>query len=303
MEPPDTRDERLPGRFYDAAQHGDAIFQFERMTPPNYRVMRQFDYIDKLGHWYRVPLDVQSNATDFASIPFFLTWLVPKDGTHTPAAVLHDALIGGQKDVHYATSAPETVPDRHADYLFREAMRQTGVAWLRRWIMWAAVSLRTMTVQIKKDAATGKERQSKRWGRIAIIGSVIAVWAVLSAAMALDVPDLLSTSRDLPWIGDRPWWNEVLRALAMIAVGTAATTAVFGITLRSSRGLSAGALAGLAVGFLGLPMLASLVGVGGYFGLEWIASKLVGETRAERAQRARAGQPDERVSSVADLTD
>ena len=60
----------------------------------------------------------------------------------------------------------------------------------------------------------------------------------------------------------------------MIAVGTAAISVVFGLTLRSTRGLSAGALAGVAVGFLGLPILASLIGVGGYFVLEWIASKL-----------------------------
>jgi hypothetical protein len=275
MEAPEERDDRTPGRFYDAERRNDpAIFQFERMAPPNYRVMRQFEYVDALGHWYRVPKDVANNSTDFASIPFFLTWLVPKDGTHTPAAVLHDALIGGRKGEHYETSVPETVPDRHADYLFREAMRHSGVPWLRRWIMWAAVALRTLTVKITKDDATGIETQSKRWVRIVIVGAVIGVWAVLSAMMALDVPDVIRADRDLPWIGDQPLWNEVLRALAMIAVGTAAISTIFGLTLRSTRGFSAGALAGLAVGFLGLPMLASLIGVGGYFVLEWIASKL-----------------------------
>ncbi len=80
--------------------------------------MRQFEYVDKLGHWYRVPLDVTKNSTDFASISFFLTRLVPKDGTHTPAAVLHDVLIGGKKSTHYETAAHQTVPDKHADYLF-----------------------------------------------------------------------------------------------------------------------------------------------------------------------------------------
>lgn len=277
MEAPAVPDDRPRGHFYDAQNRtADAVFQFERMTPPNYRVMCQFEYVDKLGIWYRVPMNVAKNSTDFASIPFFLTWLVPKDGTHTPAAVLHDALIGGRKGEHYETSAPETIPDRHADYLFREAMRESGVAWLRRWIMWAAVTLRTLTVKIRKDKTSGKETQSKRWGRILVIGVVVGVWSVLSAAMALDVPDLIRADRDLPWIGARPWWNEVVRALVMIAVGTAALTVVFGITLRSVRGLSAGALTGAAVGFLGLPMLASLVGVGGYVALEWIASKLTG---------------------------
>jgi hypothetical protein len=250
-----------------------AIFQFERLEPPNYRVMRKFEYVDKLGHNYVVPMNVESNNTDFASIPFFLTWLVPKDGTHTPAAVLHDALIGGQKGVHYETSAPETIPDRHADYLFREAMRVSGVAWLRRWIMWAAVSLRTLTVRITKHEVTGEESQRKRWGRIIIIGLVTGAWAILSAIMALDVPDLIRPDRDLPWIGAQPWWEEILRALAMIAVGVVGLAAIFGITLRSMRGVAAGALTGVAVGFLGLPMIASLIGVGSYFILEAIASK------------------------------
>jgi Protein of unknown function (DUF1353) len=280
MEPPDSRDDRQPGRFYDVAEPDrPAIFQFERLDPPNYRVMRQFAYVDKLGHTYVVPKDVASNKTDFASIPFFLTWLVPKDGTHTPAAVLHDALIGGQKDVHYETSAPETVPDRHADYLFREAMKASGVAWLRRWIMWAAVSLRTLTVRIYKQRDTGEESQRKRWGRIVVIGVVTGAWALLSAIMALDVPDLIRPDRDLPWIGAQPWWEEILRALAMIAVGVVGLAVIFGITLHSVRGLVAGALAGMAVGFLGLPMIASLLGVGGYMVLEAVASKFAGSSQ------------------------
>lgn len=269
MEAAAAPDERSPGCFYDApGTNRPALFQFERMEPPNYRVMRQFEYVDKLGHWYRVPKDVADNTTDYASIPFFLTWLVPKDGSHTPASVLHDALIGGRKDVHYETSAPETVDDRHADYLFREAMTQTGVTWLRRWLMWAAVALRTLTVRIDKDPATGEERQRKNWLRIGGVGVVVAAWAILSAAMALDVPDLLPANRDLPWLAERPWWSEILRALAQVAVGTAVCGLVFMIVLRSIRGLSAGLIAGVGVGFLGLPMIASLVGVGGYYVLD-----------------------------------
>jgi len=38
------------------------------MTSREYRVMRQFEYVEKLGHWYRVPLDVTKNSADFASI-------------------------------------------------------------------------------------------------------------------------------------------------------------------------------------------------------------------------------------------
>lgn len=287
MEAPEEEhaDTREAGRFYDAPlTSDDAIFQFERLEPPNYRVMRQFEYVDRLGHWYRVPKDVSNNKTDFASIPFFLTWLVPKDGTHTPAAVLHDALIGGQKDVDYETSADETIPDRHADYLFREAMKQTGVPWLRRWIMWAAVALRTGTVRIEKRH-DGTEVEKKRWGRIAMVGALLAFWAIVSALMALDVPDLVAGGCNffwffdcqLPWLGDEPWYTEIWRSIAMVGAGAVVLAALFAIVFRSQQYVLVGALAGVAVGFLGLPIIASLVGAAGYFVLQTLTSALRGE--------------------------
>lgn len=45
-------------------------------------VLESFEYVDADGRWYRVP---ESAETDLASIPNFLTWLVPRDGVYTPA--------------------------------------------------------------------------------------------------------------------------------------------------------------------------------------------------------------------------
>jgi hypothetical protein len=55
-----------------------------------------------------------------------------------------------------------------------------------------------------------------------------------------------------------------------VSLGSPPSSASFCIR---SNGLVAGALTGVAVGFLGLPMIASLVGAGGYFILEAIASQ------------------------------
>jgi uncharacterized BrkB/YihY/UPF0761 family membrane protein len=123
--------------------------------------------------------------------------------------------------------------------------------------------------------AGGRER--KRWGRIALIGVVVGAWVILSALMALDVPDLLRSRYTLPWLDDRPWWSEILNAVGMVAVGTAVLTVIFGLVLRARRGFSAGFFAGIAVGFLGLPMIASLVGAAGYFVLEKLAARFVGD--------------------------
>jgi hypothetical protein len=264
------------------------VIQLERQVPPNYRMMRQFEYVDNLGRWHRVPKDVERNSTDFASIPFFLTWLVPKDGTHTPAAILHDVFIGGRVDVDYETSDGEQVTDRHADYLFREAMRNSGVAWLRRWMMWSGVALRTSTVKVVKDPASVRDRTTRRWLRIIPIAVVVALVVLLACVMALDVPDIIDSNTafdrifGLDWLawfdvfGNRAWWQEILLGLATVATCSATTGLAFFAILRSVQGLVAGLVAGLTIGFLGLPMLASAIGYAGYVALEGVAAKLIG---------------------------
>ena len=77
---------------------------------------------------FTVPATTQ---TDFASVPRFFTWLIPRSGRYTPAAVLHDYL--------YDQVDAEMLSRCDADGIFRRAMRELGVALLRRWAMWAAV--------------------------------------------------------------------------------------------------------------------------------------------------------------------
>jgi len=67
-------------------------------------------------------------VTDFASVPRLVTWLLPRYGAYTRAAILHDHLW--ERD---------DVTKADADGLFRRAMRELGVSAPRRWMMWAAV--------------------------------------------------------------------------------------------------------------------------------------------------------------------
>jgi hypothetical protein len=68
--------------------------------------------------------------TDFATVPRVVTWLIPRFGAYTLAAILHDWLV---------TQGPAVVPSREADGIFRRVMRESGVPVLRRWLMWAGV--------------------------------------------------------------------------------------------------------------------------------------------------------------------
>lgn len=81
-------------------------------------------YLGPEGDWL-VPAGF---VTDFASIPTFVTWLIPKHGQHTLAAILHDWLI-----------AHPVVPPRDTDRIFRRVLGELGVPPVRRALMWAGV--------------------------------------------------------------------------------------------------------------------------------------------------------------------
>ena len=219
---------------------------------------------------------------------FFLPgWYQRTD--HTPAAILHDAFIGGKVGVDYETSDGAQVSDRHADYIFREAMKNSGVRWLRRWMMWAGVALRTLCVAVDKGQPGTPDTTRKRWSRIIPVAIVVAITVLLACVMALDVPDIIDSntafdrifgSDAFAWFdlfGDRRWWVEILLGIGTALTCCVATGLAFLVIMRSAQALVAGLIAGLTVGFLGLPMLASAVGYAGYAALEFVATRITGD--------------------------
>jgi hypothetical protein len=81
--------------------------------------------------------------TDFASVPRIFTWLLPTYGRYTRPAILHDKLC----DLARAGG----ISRADADGLFRRSMRELGVAFLRRWLMWAGVRAQSI-----KDAGVAQ---------------------------------------------------------------------------------------------------------------------------------------------------
>ena len=70
--------------------------------------------------------------TDFASVPRVFVWLLPRYGAYTKAAMVHDLLWR-----EYACKGRMSYRD--ADGVFRRALRELEVPFLRRWMMWTAV--------------------------------------------------------------------------------------------------------------------------------------------------------------------
>ena len=122
--------------FYEVDGDTPARVVLEQTGPTTFRVVEPFRYVDAVtGEQFVVPDPRWGDAeTDLASVPGILLWFVPRYGQHTLPALLHDQLVD------------HDLADRRekADRIFRDAMGEQGVRFLRRWLMWTAVSLATM---------------------------------------------------------------------------------------------------------------------------------------------------------------
>jgi hypothetical protein len=93
--------------------------------PIHWKLIQPVVYVGK-EQTFTVPAGF---ITDFASVPRIFYWLVPTYGAYTKAAILHDFLC----------EHPQVTSRDDADGIFRRTMRELGVPFLRRWMMWAAV--------------------------------------------------------------------------------------------------------------------------------------------------------------------
>src|SRR5690606_29052959 len=176
------------------------------------RVLRRFGYRDPAHREpFVVPADPGRFRTDLASIPWMFAWLVPGLGSHLAAVILHDALVrsGGPPD----HEGPD-VDREEADRILRDAMASLGTPRLRRWLTWAGVML-----------ATCWSALAPRWWWRTLVAGTLGVVGALGVLATLDVLDVVDL---LPWMGDRPWWVEVLGGAAGAVAIPAALAVLWG---------------------------------------------------------------------------
>jgi len=166
------------------------------------------------------------------------------------AALLHDHL-----QHHLITpdrprrGDPERVTPDEADAIFRQALLHSRVPFLRRWVMWAAVALRTVFLVSVA-------------GRVAVVA-----WCLLFALLGVAWPLVAVVAAATPELG----WRY--------ALGTAG--AAFGLPVltcwwwRSRWRL--GLVSGLTLALVALPSLLAVLAVGVYFGLEALVRALLRE--------------------------
>lgn len=125
--------------------------------------------------------------TDLASVPAPFRWWSNTYGVHSPAALIHDRFIG--EPAEGDPGRPDGVTERHIDRYFRFMLQASGVPFFRRWLMWAAVALRTrMTDWLGRASIAGWVVLTVGWWMLAAASALDGRWWSAAGAVALLVP-------------------------------------------------------------------------------------------------------------------
>jgi hypothetical protein len=240
-----------PG-FYDGVTDDPVRVQLQQLAQKDFRMLRAIGYVDP-HHEERflVPADLATFETDLTSVPAVFLWLVPSVGTHLPAALLHDGLVCDPAKEPRTYVGPE-IDREEADRIFRDAMKVLGTPRLRRWLVWAAVSLATAWEALRPRA----------WWRGLVIGT-LGLIALLGIVATLDVFDVWDV---LPWMGDRPWWYELIAGATFAVVIPALLSLLWG------RLRMAALIAGVNLALLLHVTIAVAAVLGVYFAIEKLVS-------------------------------
>ena len=161
-------------------------------------------------------------VTDLASVPQLLTWLVPTSGKHLPAALVHDALVDDP-----------SIDRFHADELFRDGMGDLEVGFIRRWLMWTAVTLET--IRRRADLAT----KLRTFGSLVLI-VLLGVAATVNLATDVTV---------LPWMGSEDGVGGFVVETALGLAGAVVIPIALGVLFWAPV-RTAGVIAGVSIAVL-----------------------------------------------------
>jgi len=266
-----------PHRFYDGGlpatdttagvppdRGAEPRIVIERLTEKNtelWMLGRRIAYDDREYGELLVPADLTAFRTDLASVPDIFTWLVPKTGTHLPAALVHDGLVRGPGSPGYVSTEGHAILRADADRVLRDAMADTGTGVVRRWLVWSAVTAWTMI----EGTGTGWSTLVRWRYRLAAVLTILSV-LYLGYCATLDLFDLSGPlAVPLPWMGDRPWWVELIGGFA----GAVAVPLVLGCTWGRFR--IAGVVAAVVLAMLIHVTIGVVLISVGYKLLEWLA--------------------------------
>jgi hypothetical protein len=220
------------GPFRKWASDRRAEVLLRQVDAKTFRLAQPFRYRKGVTK-FDVPED---DVTDLASVPRFLVWLVPRYGRHTLAALLHDHL---QDD--------DSVTPEQADAMFRDSMGETGVPLSRRWMMWAAVALRTQW----------------KMGGLHLVRALL--WALIFGLAGLGLWPIVTVVLVFNF-----GWAAV--SFSAVAFGAAVVLPVSLCWLWASH-WRVGAVAGIALMFFAVQVVLIVVALVAYLAVEWLLER------------------------------
>lgn len=219
-------------RFREPDGDAPARFELEQVADAYFAPHTAFRYRREGGEAITIsPGDFLDRRTDLTSVPQALTWFVGRYGRHTPAALLHDALLHrAGREAEEAGTSPLPAYEE-ADALFLEALGSLAVPPLRRTTMWAAVTFGTRL----------------RAGGRATMG--VVAWLVASAAgttalvvgLLTNAPVVVGVALVAPLLGALLWGRQWVAGIVAgyMAVFVALPTLVGAVSLLVSRAIDA----------------------------------------------------------------
>lgn len=160
--------------FASKGTRGDRVL-VEPVSPVLWRLEEEVRYIGDRDEFI-VP---KGYVTDFATVPRIAVWLIPRFGSFTKAAILHDFLL-----THCVPSGRVSSVD--ADGLFLRALRELRVPSYRRMLMWTGVRWAALFSSTRRP---GWLRTFPRvlLGTLAFLASVVPPVAMVVVALAIAV--------------------------------------------------------------------------------------------------------------------
>jgi hypothetical protein len=139
----------------------EPIVELTQISRNAFRLRKGFAYVDSDGERYEITPEGVGD-TDLASVPWILWWFVASYGRHTRPALVHDQLV-------------DQIERHKADTVFRHALREVGIGWVHRWLVWTAVSLETTfrTWRMPEDPARPGVRSQRKGRLVSAVGFLI----------------------------------------------------------------------------------------------------------------------------------
>lgn len=133
--------------------------------------------------------------TDFATVPRIIQWLIPTYGVYTLAAILHDHFCYELANAFKEGREP-FITSVDTDGIFRRVMRELGVSFAQRWLMWCGVRWGAV---FNKARRKGIARDLPMMILISILAASVVIPVTIFVGLGLAVTGIINLAFGFFW--------------------------------------------------------------------------------------------------------